>query len=85
MHSLGVDKNDNFYPAFSLKSDKIKSGLVGFFFLFWTGTENWFLAKLYIPYTTVYLKFSLELDFPTDQTRTRIWNVLHPKFKILHP
>ena len=25
MHSLGLDKND---PAFSLKSDKIKSGLV---------------------------------------------------------
>ena len=23
-------------------------------FLFWTRTENWFLAKLYIPYTTVF-------------------------------
>ena len=23
-------------------------------FLFWTRTENWFLAKIYIPYTTVF-------------------------------
>ena len=54
MHSLGVDKNNVLIPRSVSSPIKLSQVLSGSFFLFWTRTENWFLAKLYIPYTTVF-------------------------------
>ena len=54
MHSLGVDKNNVQIPRSVSSPIKLSQVLSGSFFLFWTRTENWFLARLYIPYTTVF-------------------------------
>ena len=54
MHSLGVDKNIDQILRSVSSPIKLSQVLSGSFFLFWTGTENWFLATSYIPYNTVF-------------------------------